>query len=96
MAQFYADIQGNRGRATRMGTKKTGIAGHIRGWERGNKMNNNWAWVLSHYPLKELRRRQDICNQQIAVAHKTKNTDALERCQTMANTLAGAIMEKTK
>lgn len=35
MAQFYADIQGNRGRATRMGTKKSGMDGHIRGWNVG-------------------------------------------------------------
>ena len=59
-------------------------------------MNNNWAWVLRHYSLKELQRRQDICNQQIAIAHKTGNTVGLERCQAMANTLLGVIMEKTK
>ena len=35
MAQFYADIQGNRGMATRMGTKKSGMSAHIRGWHVG-------------------------------------------------------------
>ena len=35
MAQFYASIQGNRGEATRMGTKSSGIYGHIRGWDVG-------------------------------------------------------------
>ena len=35
MAHFYASIQGNRGEATRMGTKKSGINGHIRGWISG-------------------------------------------------------------
>ena len=35
MAQFYASIQGNRGQATRMGTKNSGIQGHIRGWDVG-------------------------------------------------------------
>jgi hypothetical protein len=35
MAQFYADIQGNRGVATRMGTKASGISGHVRGWNVG-------------------------------------------------------------
>ena len=35
MAQFYAEIQGNRGEATRMGTKGSGIRGHIRGWHVG-------------------------------------------------------------
>ena len=35
MARFYASIQGNRGRATRMGTPNSGINGHIRGWSVG-------------------------------------------------------------
>lgn len=35
MAQFYGEIQGNRGEATRMGTKSSGLRGHIRGWEVG-------------------------------------------------------------
>ena len=39
MAQFYADIQGNRGEATRMGTKASGIAGHIRGWHTGARVS---------------------------------------------------------
>jgi len=38
MAQFYADIQGNRGQATRMGTKKSGLDGHIRGWNVGARV----------------------------------------------------------
>ena len=38
MAQFYADIQGNRGMATRMGTKSSGINGHIRGWHIGARV----------------------------------------------------------
>ncbi len=58
-------------------------------------INNNWAWVLRKYSLKELRRRQDVCNEQIAIAHKTNNTKALERCQAMADTLTGVILEKT-
>ena len=35
MARFYATIQGNRGEASRMGTKDSGISGHIRGWNIG-------------------------------------------------------------
>ncbi len=35
MSQFYASIQGNRGQATRIGTEKSGIEGHIRGWNSG-------------------------------------------------------------
>lgn len=38
MSRFYADIQGNRGRATRQGTAKSGITGHIRGWSIGAKV----------------------------------------------------------
>ena len=35
MAHFYAQIEGNRGMASRMGTPKSGIWGHIRGWSVG-------------------------------------------------------------
>lgn len=35
MSRFYAEIKGNRGEATRMGSKDSGIFGHIRGWEVG-------------------------------------------------------------
>ena len=35
MAHFYADVQGNRGQATRCGSKESGIRGHIRGWNVG-------------------------------------------------------------
>lgn len=38
MAQYYASIQGNRGEATRMGTKTSGIDGHIRGWNIGARV----------------------------------------------------------
>lgn len=35
MAHFYASIKGRAGEATRMGSKKSGIQGHIRGWHIG-------------------------------------------------------------
>ncbi|NIQ33462.1 MAG: hypothetical protein GTN80_07460 [Nitrososphaeria archaeon] len=38
MARFYAEIQGNRGLASRMGTKDSGMWGHIRGWNIGVKV----------------------------------------------------------
>jgi hypothetical protein len=38
MAQFYADIQGNRGPASRMGSKDSGIESHTRGWHVGCKV----------------------------------------------------------
>jgi hypothetical protein len=38
MAHFYASIQGNRGEATRCGSKSSGIEGHIRGWNIGARV----------------------------------------------------------
>jgi len=35
MSQFYASIQGSRGKVTRQGGKESGIEGHIRGWKLG-------------------------------------------------------------
>jgi len=35
MAQFYADIKGDRGQVTRTGTKNSGLYGHVRGWSVG-------------------------------------------------------------
>jgi hypothetical protein len=45
VAQFYAEIKGNRGPASRMGGKESGIWGHIRGWHVG-------ARVECHYDEK--------------------------------------------
>ncbi len=50
MAQFYAAIQGNRGEATRMGTKSSGISGHIRGWNIGARV------VMEHIDGKDVCR----------------------------------------
>ena len=33
MSRFYANIQGNRGEATRQGTTNSGLYGHISGWD---------------------------------------------------------------
>ena len=38
MARFYAKIQGNRGEVTRVGSPKSGISEHIRGWDVGIKV----------------------------------------------------------
>lgn len=35
MSHFYASIQGQKGLATRCGSKSSGIVGHIRTWEFG-------------------------------------------------------------
>ncbi len=39
MSRFYGDLQGNRGEATRGGTKSSGIGGHIRGWRVGARVS---------------------------------------------------------
>jgi len=38
MSRFYASIKGNRGIATRQGSKGSGIEGHIRGWDIGARV----------------------------------------------------------
>ena len=38
MSRFYASIEGNRGEATRQGTPKSGIRGHVRGWKLGARV----------------------------------------------------------
>lgn len=39
MAHFIGEIQGNRGEASRTGSKKSGISAHIRGWNIGVRVN---------------------------------------------------------
>jgi hypothetical protein len=39
MARYYAEIQGNRGEATRMGTPSSGISAHPRGWDLGVRVS---------------------------------------------------------
>lgn len=39
MAQFYAEIQGTRGKASRMGDKRSGMWSHTRGWGVGAEVN---------------------------------------------------------
>ncbi len=42
MAQFIAEIKGNRGRVTRVGHKTTGIVSHTRGWSSGIKVEGHY------------------------------------------------------
>jgi hypothetical protein len=39
MSRFYAEIQGNRGEATRMGTPASGMYSHTRGWDVGCRVS---------------------------------------------------------
>lgn len=39
MAHFYAKIQGNRGAASRLGSKQSGIGGTISGWNAGVRVD---------------------------------------------------------
>ena len=52
MGQFYASIQGNRGQATRQGTKNSGLEGHVRGWSIG-------ARVIMGY---DKDKQEDVCS----------------------------------
>lgn len=56
MSRFYASIEGSaRTKATRCGTKKSGISGHIRGWNLGIRVEGSHqefgdtftAWLTS-------------------------------------------------
>ena len=38
MSHFYGDLQGNRGMATRQGTRASGIDAHARGWNIGARV----------------------------------------------------------
>ena len=38
MARFYGELQGSRGRASRLGTLTSGLQAHIRGWDIGVKV----------------------------------------------------------
>ena len=42
MSHFYGNMQGSRGETTRCGTKHSGHACHIRGWDSGIR-------VYAHY-----------------------------------------------
>ena len=62
-------------------------------------VRNDWVAHLLHYPLKELRRRQDITNQQIEVAYKRRNSGpsnlvTMNELQNMADSLMEAIYLK--
>lgn len=54
-------------------------------------VRNDWVGHLRRYPLKELRRRQDLTYQQIQIAHRTKNDRAMTELQNMADSLTEAV-----
>jgi hypothetical protein len=45
-------------------------------------------------PEREIRRRQDLCFQQIAAAHAQRNEDALTDLRRMEDALARSMMER--
>lgn len=38
MAQFYGSIQGNRGEATRLGSRSSGMVATVNGWDVGARV----------------------------------------------------------
>lgn len=47
--------------------------------------------MLAKYPLKELRRRQEIAGKQAKTAYDTRNIVGLERVQHQQNLLGAAV-----
>lgn len=54
-------------------------------------IRNDWVGHLRKYSLFELRRRQNITNQQIRIAYKAKNTTALTELHNMSDSLTEAV-----
>lgn len=48
MSHFYGSMQGGRGRATRCGTKSSGMTAHIRGWDIGVRVEITHENVCGH------------------------------------------------
>ena len=55
-------------------------------------VRNDWVAHLRRYSLKELRRRQNITNQQIVIACRAKKTRALQELQDMADSLTETVL----
>ena len=54
-------------------------------------IRNDWVGHLRRYPLKELRRRQNLTKQSQRIAHRAKNTKALNELLDMENSLTEAV-----
>ena len=52
---------------------------------------NDWVGHLRRYPLKELRRRQNLTKQQLRIAHRSQNTEALNSLRDMEDSLTEAV-----
>jgi len=52
MSHFYGDIQGNRGAASCGGSKESGIASHIRGWNVGARVSIHYDEVIGKDVVK--------------------------------------------
>lgn len=56
----------------------------------------DWVAHLTYYPMRELRRRQEILQQQLNISLKAKNEnpEILARMNTMLDSLTEAVMIK--
>lgn len=54
-------------------------------------IRKDWVGHLRRYSLKELRRRQNLTNQQITIAYRANNIRALTDLQNMADSLTEAV-----
>lgn len=53
MARYRAEIEGNRGRASRLGTRMSGIWTHIRGWGVGVRVDGGPQVRTPEEPKRE-------------------------------------------
>ena len=74
MARFYAEIEGSRGRATRLGTPSSGMHSHTRGWNIGASVTMR--------PMTESKRdciQVDLTGGSNGAAHPSLTVTAHER-----------------
>ena len=54
-------------------------------------IRNDWVEHFRQYPLKELRRRQNLAKQQIRIAHRTNNDRGLAALHDVEDSLTEAV-----
>ena len=68
MSQFYASIKGQaRTEGTRRGSKKSGVMGHIRGWDIGVKVYASHREGKDYFEVYETGGSNDPTNRRLLV-----------------------------
>ena len=86
MSQFYAEIQGNRGKTSRMGSKMSGMWSHTRGWGVGVEVQ---CWHTGGEDVIEIQAtggsNGGMRNRRLVTLRKDPNGEGLEITVTMPN-----------